>query len=46
MTEEYVSLEIAKLLKEKGFDACGGYYGFEFGNSVLLPHPYQESICW
>lgn len=26
--------------------ACGGYYPFEFHNSVLLPHPYQESICW
>lgn len=26
--------------------ACGGYYPFEFNNSVLLPHPYQESICW
>ena len=26
--------------------ACGGYYRFEFDNSVLLPHPYQESICW
>jgi hypothetical protein len=27
-------------------DACGGYYPFEFDNSMLLPHPYQESICW
>lgn len=26
--------------------ACGGYYKFEFNNSVLFPHPYQESICW
>lgn len=26
--------------------ACGGYYRFTFGNSELLPHPYQESICW
>jgi len=26
--------------------ACGGYYRFEFDNLVLLPHPYQESICW
>ena len=26
--------------------ACGGYYRFVFDNSVLLPHPYQESICW
>lgn len=26
--------------------ACGGYYRFEFDNSVLFPHPYQESICW
>ena len=26
--------------------ACGGYYRFEFDNSALLPHPYQESICW
>ena len=26
--------------------ACGNYYPFEFDNSVLLPHPYQESICW
>lgn len=26
--------------------ACGGYYKFEFDNSMLLPHPYQESICW
>ena len=26
--------------------ACGGYYRFEFNDSVLLPHPYQESICW
>jgi len=26
--------------------ACGGYYRFEFDNSMLLPHPYQESICW
>ena len=26
--------------------ACGGYYNFEFNNSVFLPHPYQESICW
>ena len=26
--------------------ACGGYYRFEFNNSMLLPHLYQESICW
>lgn len=26
--------------------ACGGYYKFEFNNSVLFPHLYQESICW
>jgi len=26
--------------------ACGGYYPFEFSNSYLMPHPYQESICW
>lgn len=26
--------------------ACGGYYRFEFDNSVFLPHPFQESICW
>jgi hypothetical protein len=26
--------------------ACGGYYRFEFDNSILMPHPYQESICW
>ena len=26
--------------------ACGGYYPFKFDNSKLLPHPYQESICW
>ena len=26
--------------------ACGGYYRFEFDNSMLLPHLYQESICW
>ena len=26
--------------------ACGSYYPFEFNSSVLLPHPYQESICW
>lgn len=26
--------------------ACGGYYRFEFDNLMLLPHPYQESICW
>lgn len=25
--------------------ACGGYYPFEFNNSMLIPHPYQESIC-
>lgn len=26
--------------------ACGGYYRFEIDNSILMPHPYQESICW
>lgn len=26
--------------------ACGGYYIFDFDNSILLPHSYQESICW
>ena len=26
--------------------ACGGYYRFVFDNSTLLPHPFQESICW
>lgn len=26
--------------------ACGGYYRFEINNSILMPHPYQESICW
>ena len=26
--------------------ACGGYYRFEFNNSILMPHPFQESICW
>lgn len=26
--------------------ACGGYYPFQFDNSVFLPHLYQESICW
>ena len=24
--------------------ACGGYYTFL--DNKLLPHPYQESICW
>ena len=24
--------------------ACGGYY--RFYADALLPHPYQESICW
>ena len=24
--------------------ACGGYY--PFWDNKLLPHPYQESICW
>lgn len=26
--------------------ACGGYYPFEFNNSLLMPHTFQESICW
>ena len=26
--------------------ACGSYYPFELDNSKLLPHPYQENICW
>lgn len=26
--------------------ACGGYYIFEFDFLALVPHPYQESICW
>lgn len=26
--------------------ACGGYYPFVFEDSMLFPHPYQESICW
>lgn len=26
--------------------ACGGFYRFKFDHSVLLPHRYQESICW
>lgn len=26
--------------------ACGGYYRFVIDNTVLFPHPYQESICW
>lgn len=26
--------------------ACGGYYPFVLDNFMLLPHPYQESICW
>lgn len=32
--------------EQYGRSACGGYYPFGFDNSVLLPHPYQESICW
>lgn len=34
--------------KEENYSryACGGYYRFLFDNSELLPHPYQESICW
>ena len=24
--------------------ACGGYY--QFWETALFPHPYQESICW
>lgn len=24
--------------------ACGGYY--PFWQDLLLPHPFQESICW
>ena len=26
--------------------ACGGYYNFVFDNLILVPHPFQESICW
>lgn len=26
--------------------ACGGYYKFGWDNLVLVPHLYQESICW
>lgn len=29
-----------------GRTACGGYYRFEFNRSTLMPHPFQESICW
>lgn len=25
-------------------EACGGYY--KFWRKLLLPHPYQESVCW
>ena len=33
--------------KEENYSrhACGGYYIFEFDNTII-PHPYQESICW
>ena len=26
--------------------ACGGYYRFQFNHSILMPHQFQESICW
>ena len=25
-------------------ESCGGYY--PFWEKLLLPHPYQESVCW
>lgn len=43
ITEDYVSFEVAKLLKEKGFDSwCFGYYkpNNEFGTYVM-PRTYS-----
>ena len=47
ITEDYVSFEVAKLLKEKGFDwCCGNSYLNEKG-VILLPKPtLQMAMKW
>ena len=45
ITEDYVSFEIAKLLKEKGFDGeCDYWYG-EYGEICCSPSVISVE-CW
>ena len=39
ITEDYVSLETAKLLKEKGFDWCCGNSYLNENGVILFPKP-------
>ena len=43
ITEDYVSLEIAKLLKEKGFDECAILSFDKDGNPKDILRPFIES---
>ena len=44
ITEDYVSFEIAKLLKEKGFDGTTNCYYFDDSNKrTLLYSPFKEN---
>lgn len=44
ITEDYVSFEVAKLLKEKGFDGTTNCYYFDDSNKrTLLYSPFKEN---
>lgn len=52
ITEDYVSFEVAKLLKEKGFDGkCHShYYPCHYPDGSIQYHKYESSVkgdkCW
>lgn len=52
ITEDYVSFEVAKLLKEKGFDGkCHShYYSCHYPDGSIQYHKYESSVkgdkCW
>lgn len=47
ITEDYVSFEVAKLLKEKGFDwACIGYYVYDEPDDVKYSFLCETNSIW
>ncbi len=46
MNEDYVSLEVARLLKEKGFDSHYSTYFYKKKLQISVPYKGQEQKYW
>lgn len=44
ITEDYVSFEVAKILKEKGFDGNVSVYYNELGSTILSCNPISKNL--